>query len=69
MTGGAIGEELQPPFLDASLHLAAQAVEALVKRLAIAHEVGDHEARAGTLVRFLSNNRFKDKRKPAEPFS
>ena len=58
MTGGGIGEELQPLFLGAFLHLAAQAVEALVKRLAIADEVGDREARAGTLVRFLSSDRF-----------
>ena len=49
---------LQPLFLDAFLHLAAQAVEALVKRLAIADEVGGPEARAGALVRFLSSNRF-----------
>ena len=60
---------LQPLFLDAFLHLAAQAVEALVKRLTFADEVGDHEARAGALVRFLSSDRFKDKRKPAGPFS
>ena len=31
---------LQPLFLDAFLHLAAQAVEALVKRLTFADEVG-----------------------------
>ena len=49
---------LQPLFLDAFLHLAAQAAEALVKRLAIADEVGGPEARAGALVRFLSSNRF-----------
>ena len=69
MSGGAIGEELQPLFHDAFLHLAAQAVEALVKRLAIADEVGDHEARAGVLVRFISSNRFKDKRSTPVPFS
>ncbi len=68
MAGGAIGEELQPLFLYAFLHLAAQAPEALVKRLAIADEVGDPEARAGALVRFLSSDRFKDKRKPVGPF-
>ena len=49
-------------FFDAFLHLAAQAVEALVKRLTFADEVGDHEARAGALVCFLLSNRFKDKR-------
>ena len=59
----------QPLFLDAFLHLAAQAVEALVKRLAIVEEVGDHEARAGVLVRFISNNRFKDKRSTPVRFS
>ncbi len=59
----------QPPFLNAFLHLAAQAAEALVKRLAIADEVGDPEARTGALVRFLSNNRFKNKKEHAGPFS
>ena len=59
----------QPLFLDAFLHLAAQAAEALVKRLTFADEVGDREAWAGALVRFLSSDRFKDKRKPAGPFS
>ena len=68
MSGGRIGEELQLLFLDAFLHLAAQAPEALVKRLAIADEVGDHEARADALVRFLSSNRFKDKKEPVGPF-
>ena len=60
---------LQSLFLDAFLHLAAQAVEALVKRLAIADEVGGPEARAGALVCFLLSNRFKGKRKHAGPFS
>ena len=69
MSGDAIGEELQSLFHDAVLHLAAQAAEALARRLAIVEEVGDHEARAGVLVRFISNNRFKDKRSPPVPFS
>ena len=55
-------------FLGAFLYLAAQAPEALVKRLAIADEVGDHEARAGALARFLSSDRFKNKKEHAGPF-
>lgn len=46
---GAVGEQLELLLLDAVLHLAAGAVEAVVEGLAVALQIGHHEARIGVL--------------------